>query len=191
MTSEVSVPGASAASTQAAGPGLAGKWKYLLISLLVLALDQWTKWLVELHLPEYSNQPVLPGVFHLSHVRNTGVAFGMFAAHGASGGMIWLVLLGGLALSVIGIFFWRTPADERVLLASLAMVLGGAVGNLLDRVASGAVTDFLLVFIGSYHWPDFNIADSAISIGLVLLVIDSFRTPDTRKSATDPPETTA
>lgn len=172
-------PPSTAGAPAAAAPGLRGKGWYLLISLAVLGLDQWTKWLVELHLPEHASHPVLPGIFHLSHVRNTGVAFGMLAAHGASGGMIWLVLLGAVALTVIGVFFWRTPASDRLLLVALALVLGGAVGNLLDRLASGAVTDFLLVYLGSYHWPDFNVADSAISLGLVLLVLDSFRsTPD-------------
>lgn len=163
--------------TATAHRGMARKARYLLVSLAVLALDQWTKWLVELHLPELTSQPVIPGVFHLSHVRNTGVAFGMLAAHGASGGMIWLILLGASALTVIAWFFWRTPANERLLLVALALVLGGAVGNLLDRLVSGGVTDFLLVYLGSYHWPDFNVADMAISIGLVLLVLDSFRSP--------------
>ena len=171
------------AVTSPAPHGLRGKGWYLVISLAVLALDQWTKWLVELHLPEYSSHPVLPGVFHLSHVRNTGVAFGMLASHGASGGMVWLVLLGAVALTVVGVFFWRTPPSDRLLLVALSLVLGGAVGNLLDRLASGAVTDFLLVYIGSYHWPDFNVADSAISVGLAFLVLDSFRSAPDRAAA--------
>ena len=175
-SSSAAVPEGAPEARGAAG---ARKSPYLLIGLAVLALDQWTKWLIEAHLPEQTSHEVIPGLLHISHVRNTGVAFGMLAAHGASGGMIWLVLLGAVALTVIGVFFWRTPASDRLLLVALALVLGGAVGNLLDRLASGAVTDFLLVYLGSYHWPDFNVADSAISLGLVLLVLDSFRsTPD-------------
>lgn len=148
---------------------------YLLLSLAVLAFDQWSKWWVELHLPLHAAEPVIPGVFYLTHVRNTGVAFGLFAERGAGGGMLLLVLLGMLALAVVGFYFWQTPRASRLLLLALALVLGGAVGNLLDRLAQGAVTDFLGVFLGSYRWPDFNVADSAISIGLVLLLLDSFR----------------
>lgn len=188
MSADLASPALPSPSTVGiTGRGFAKKARFLLVSLAVLALDQWTKWLVELHLPELTSQPVIPGVFHLSHVRNTGVAFGMLAAHGASGGMIWLILLGASALAVIAWFFWRTPAEERLLLVALALVLGGAVGNLLDRLVSGGVTDFLLVYLGSYHWPDFNVADMAISIGLVLLVLDSFRSPS-RPSAPSEPE---
>ena len=148
---------------------------FLLISLAVLALDQWTKWLIESHLPEQSSHEVIPGLLHISHVRNTGVAFGMFANGGRDGSSWVLALFGLVALGLIGWLFARTSAEERGLLAALAMVMGGAVGNLLDRVASGAVTDFIAVYIGSYRWPDFNVADSAISIGLVVILLDSFR----------------
>ena len=84
-------------------------------------------------------------------------------------------LVGLVALGLIAMLFHRTPAKDRGLLAALALVMGGAVGNLLDRVASGAVTDFIAVYIGSYRWPDFNVADSAISVGLVVILLDSFR----------------
>jgi signal peptidase II len=150
------------------------KLRYLLVSLAVIVLDQWTKWLVEVHLPHHSTQPVIPGFFNLTHVRNTGVAFGLFASDGGGGN--WLLTLLGLgALVAVGLYFWYTPSRDRVLLAALALVVGGAVGNLIDRVSSGAVTDFLDVFVGLHHWPSFNIADSAISVGIVLMAIDSFR----------------
>lgn len=165
---ETSVPGAGEKPRARKSP-------FLLISLAVLALDQWTKWLIESHLPEQSSHEVIPGLLHISHVRNTGVAFGMFANGGRDGSSWVLSLFGLVALGLIGWLFARTSAKERGLLAALAMVMGGAVGNLLDRVASGAVTDFIAVYIGSYRWPDFNVADSAISIGLVLILIDSFR----------------
>ncbi|HSM50846.1 MAG TPA: signal peptidase II [Thermoanaerobaculia bacterium] len=159
---------------------------YLLISLAVLALDQWSKWLVERHLPLHAAEPVIPGVFYLTHVRNTGVAFGLFAERGAGGGMLALVLLGFAALTVVGIYFWKTPRESRLLLTSLALVLGGAVGNLLDRIAAGAVTDFLGVFLGSYRWPDFNVADSAISVGLTLLLLESLLPRPAARSAVAP-----
>lgn len=150
------------------------KLRYLLVSLAVMVLDQWTKWLVEVHLPHHATQPVIAGFFNLTHVRNTGVAFGLFASDG--GGGAWLLTALGLgALVAVGLYFWFTPSRDRILLVALALVVGGAVGNLIDRVASGAVTDFLDVYVGLHHWPSFNIADSAISVGIVLMAIDSFR----------------
>src|SRR3954468_21722118 len=152
------------------------KLRYLLVSLAVIVLDQWTKWRVEAHLPHHSTRPVIPGLLNLTHVRNTGVAFGLFASDGGGGGGGWLLTLLGLgALIAVGLYFWFTPSRDRVLLVALALVVGGAVGNLIDRVASGAVTDFLDVYIGIPHWPSFNVADSAISVGIVLMAIDSFR----------------
>ena len=151
------------------------KRRFLLLALAVLALDQWTKWLVEQNLPTPSSREIIPGFLHLSHVRNTGVAFGLLADLGQAGAAWLLALLGLAAISVVAVYFRRTPASETTLLAALALVLGGAVGNLLDRVTAGAVTDFLGVYLGSYRWPDFNVADSAISVGLGLLVLDSFR----------------
>jgi len=151
-----------------------GKLRYLLVSLGVLVLDQWTKWLVEVHLPHHAAQPVVPGFLNLTHVRNTGVAFGLFASDGGSGG--WLLTLLGLgALAAVGLYYWFTPSRDRTLLVALALVVGGAVGNLIDRVSSGAVTDFVDVYVGLHHWPSFNVADSAISVGILLMAIDSFR----------------
>ena len=150
-----------------------GKLRYLLVSLGVLVLDQWTKWLVEVHLPHHTTQPIIPGFLNLNHVRNTGVAFGLFASDVGGG---WLLTLLGLAaLAAVSLYFWFAPTRDRSLLVALALVVGGAVGNLIDRVSSGAVTDFIDVYVGVHHWPSFNVADSAISIGIVLMAIDSFR----------------
>ena len=152
-----------------------GKLRYLFVSLGVITLDQWTKWLVEIHLPQHTAQPILPGFLNLTHVRNTGVAFGLFASHGMNGGSWLLTLLGLAALAAVAIYFWFASVHDRLLLVSLALVVGGAVGNLIDRMSSGAVTDFIDVYVGTWHWPSFNVADSAISIGIVLMAIDSFR----------------
>lgn len=175
MTETAATESASTGSPPAPAAPRTRKSLFLLIALAILALDQWTKWLIESHLPEQSSHEVIPGLLHISHVRNTGVAFGMFANGGRDGSPWLLSLFGLVALGLIAVLFHRTPAKDRVLLAALALVLGGAVGNLFDRISSGAVTDFIAVFIGSYRWPDFNVADSAISIGLVLILIDSFR----------------
>jgi signal peptidase II len=150
------------------------KLRYLLVSVGVIVLDQWTKWLVELHLPHHMAETVIPGFLNLTHVRNTGVAFGLFASDGGGGG--WLLTVLGLgALAAVTLYFWFAPSRDRWLLVALALVVGGAVGNLIDRVTSGAVTDFVDVYVGVHHWPSFNVADSAISIGIVLMAIDSFR----------------
>ena len=162
-----------------------GKLRYLLVSLGVLVLDQWTKWLVEAHLPHHSAQEVIPGFLNLTHVRNTGVAFGLFASEGGGNGLL-LTLLGLGALAAVGVYFWFTPTRDRLLLMALALVVGGAVGNLIDRMSSGAVTDFIDLYVGSHHWPSFNVADSAISIGIVLMAIDSFR-PHPRRQPQEAP----
>lgn len=155
-------------------PSFRGKSAYLVLALVILALDQWTKWLVEAHLPLYGSIPVMPSL-NVTHVQNTGVAFGLFAAHGDVVQTWVLAGLGILALSVVLVYFRRTPREDRILLTALGLVLGGAVGNLLDRIAAGAVTDFVDFYVGTYHWHTFNVADSAITIGLVLMAWDAFR----------------
>jgi len=168
---------AAAARTSAAervrlAERLAGKAPYLLLALAVLALDQWTKWLVELHLPLSAVEPVFPG-FNLTHVRNTGVAFGLFAE---PGGTSWpLALLGLAALTAVAVYFVLAPRRHRLLLTALGLILGGAVGNLLDRLASGAVTDFIDLYVGDFHWYFFNAADSAITVGIALMAFESLR----------------
>jgi signal peptidase II len=161
------------------------KLRYLWVSLAVVVLDQWTKWLVEVHLPWHLAQPIIPGFLNLTHVRNTGVAFGLFAADGVSASWM-LTALGLLALGAVGIYFGVASPRDRALLVALALVVGGAVGNLIDRVASGAVTDFIDVYVGAHHWPSFNVADSAISIGIALMAIDSLRSRKASSAASEP-----
>lgn len=155
-------------------PLRAGKVRWLYLSALVVALDQWSKWWVQDRLPLHVPHPVFPGL-NLTHVENTGVAFGLFAADGRLPVTLTLTLLGLVALGVLGVYFARTPHQDRRLLAALALILGGAVGNLIDRVASGAVTDFVDVYVRSYHWHTFNVADSAITVGTLLIVWDVLR----------------
>ncbi len=167
------------------------KLDYLFLSLAVLVLDQWTKWLVEVHLPHSTSLPILSGFLNLTHVRNTGVAFGLFAAHGAHGATWLLVAMGLVALAAVIFYFRLAPARNRLLLSSLALIVGGALGNLIDRLASGAVTDFIDVYVGHYHWPAFNVADSAITVGIGLMVLDSFRAhrrPETSAEQAAPSE---
>jgi len=148
------------------------KPRFALLSLAVVVLDQWSKWIVELHLPEGAAHPVVPGLLNLVHVRNTGVAFGLFSSD--TGSTSWLLtVLGFAALGAVALYFWLTPGHDRLLLTALSLVAGGAVGNLLDRIAAGAVTDFVDVFVGTHHWPAFNVADSAITIGIALMVLET------------------
>lgn len=161
------------------------KLRYLLISLAILVVDQWSKWWVEQSLPLHMTHSIAPGL-NFTHVRNTGVAFGLFAAqHGEMARTMALTALGLTALGVVLFYFWRTNLEDRVLLASLALILGGAVGNLIDRIAAGAVTDFIDVYVGTYHWHTFNLADSAITIGIGLMLLDVFRSG--RSEAASPP----
>ena len=145
---------------------------YLLLSLFVLVADQWSKWLVERHLPLHQPRELIPGILNFTHVQNTGVAFGLFAANGSGPGTLILTVLGLVALVVVGVYFWRTSTQDRLMLTSLALILGGAVGNLIDRVAAGSVTDFIDAYVGTFHWHTFNVADSAITIGISLMAVE-------------------
>lgn len=151
------------------------KARYLLLSLLVLVLDQWTKSLVEIHLGRHSSFEVIPNLLNFTYVRNTGVAFGLFAANDELSGTLILTALGLLALGFVAYYYWRLESNERLLLLALALVIGGAVGNLLDRIMNGGVTDFIDFYYGTYHWHTFNVADSAITIGIFLMILGSFR----------------
>ncbi len=153
---------------------LGRKIDYLLISLAVLLLDQWSKWLVEAHLPQGATIPILKSCLNFIHVKNTGIAFSLFATHGNLLGSLALSAMGLGALVIIGLYFWRTQEEAKLLLSSLCLILGGAVGNLVDRFFRGEVTDFIDFYIGSYHWYTFNVADSAITVGIVLMSADMF-----------------
>lgn len=149
------------------------KTKLAFLSLGVLIVDQWAKYLAEQYL--FGNAPVVivPGFVDLSYVSNSGIAFGLFAAGSSVAGVAIITALGLLALALVLYYFVNTPETNRVALVALALILGGAVGNLLDRVLSGTVTDFIDVYIGTHHWPTFNAADSAITIGIILIAFDA------------------
>jgi signal peptidase II len=150
-----------------------GKFRFVLLALLVVAIDQWTKWWVEISLEMHEVRQLIPNL-NLTRVSNTGVAFGLLPAHGSLWGTVLLTGLGLVALTVVATFFIRARRSERWLLTGLGLILGGAIGNLIDRILSGAVTDFIDFYVGNYHWHTFNVADSAISIGILFMIIDSF-----------------
>lgn len=159
------------------------KSRFLVLSACVLALDQWSKLWIETSLETHGRLSVLPGFFDLVHVRNTGIAFGLFPSGGELGGTLLLTGLGLAALIVVSLYFRSTPEDEPLLLFALALVLGGAVGNLVDRMLLGAVTDFLDVYVGARHWPAFNVADSGVTVGIVLMLAHGFGPRFRRRSS--------
>jgi signal peptidase II len=164
---------------------LAGRKSRMLgLSLAVLGLDVASKLWVAASLPEFATRSVIPGFLNLTHVRNRGVAFGLFDSLGSYGPPV-LIAAGVGALVVVWLYFRQTESHERLLLWALALILGGALGNLLDRIVNGAVTDFVDVFVGTYHWHTFNVADSAITVGVGLMLLDFLRHRNDEASEAD------
>jgi signal peptidase II len=146
--------------------------KWLWLSLLALVLDQGSKLAIAGSMKLYESIQIMP-FFKLTYVHNTGAAFSFLSE--AGGWQRWF--FAGLALMisvVIAVWLTRLKKHETLLAVALALVLGGAVGNLIDRLAYGYVIDFLDVYYESWHWPAFNIADSAITLGVVLMLAESF-----------------
>lgn len=151
---------------------------YLILSAAVILLDLWTKALVLARIDLHETVPIIPSFFQLVHVRNTGAAFGIGA--NASSRLVPLLLnLGAIAVfCVVVVYALRSAVSDRLLQTGLHLILGGAIGNLLDRFRFGYVVDFLDVYVGNHHWPAFNIADSAICIGIALLFLDMRKKPE-------------
>jgi len=134
-------------------------------------LDQITKWLVLAKMPLYHSIPVIPGCFNLTHIRNPGGAFGFMAAGSQEIRNLLFLGVAVLAMGLIVYFYRSTPRTYPYLAVALAGIFGGAVGNLIDRLRFGEVVDFLDFYLGAYHWPAFNVADSAISVGITVFVV--------------------
>ncbi len=144
---------------------------YLLALVIVLA-DRWTKRLVASHIAMYSHIQIIPGFFRLTHTENTGAAFSLFADSPSHWKTALLIGFSMVAMVIVSVLLWRQARTLTITGIALSLILGGAVGNLWDRVASGRVVDFLLFYFRQYQWPVFNLADSAIVIGAGLLVIE-------------------
>jgi signal peptidase II len=148
---------------------------WLWLSLAVIVLDQATKFLVVRFLELYERVEVLP-ILEFTRLHNTGAAFSMLA--NASGWQRWFFIGLGVVISIVLVaWIWRLPRGLRRLPVALALILGGAIGNVIDRVYHGFVVDFIHAHWGSAYFPAFNIADSAITIGAMLMLIDAFREP--------------
>lgn len=145
---------------------------HFLIAVLVVVLDRASKWVVAGKITLHDSVAVLPGFFRLTHVQNSGAAFGLFAESSSEWKVAILILFSILALAVVSALLWKNSHSMTVTGVGLALILGGAVGNLWDRLLTGHVVDFFDFYLGSYHWPAFNVADSAIVIGALLLVAE-------------------
>ena len=160
------------------------KRKFLLVALAVFVLDHLTKQLVSASPSLHRGVDIIPGFFRLSYVLNSGVAFGIFQESQSAWKPYLLAGLAVLAVVVIMIYSSRMPSDRTLLQAALAVTMGGILGNFIDRLLRGSVVDFIELHIrDSFHWPTFNIADSAITVGIALLMIDALKHPDREISA--------
>ncbi|HEY6370587.1 MAG TPA: signal peptidase II [Candidatus Sulfotelmatobacter sp.] len=145
---------------------------HFILALLVVLLDRWTKRLVAAHVAMYTHIQIIPGFFRITHTENTGAAFSLFAdspSHWKTGLLIGFSLI---AMVIVSVLLWKQVRALTLTGIALSLILGGAVGNLWDRMASGRVVDFLLFYVKQYQWPVFNLADSAIVVGASLLVIE-------------------
>lgn len=157
------------------------RFHYLAISLAIIVFDALTKWLVAARIDLHESITVIPGLFEIVHVRNTGAAFGIGA--NTDSRIVPMLLNGGaiVVFCVVVVYALRTAVTDRMLQVALHLILGGAIGNLVDRFRFGYVVDFIDFYVRDHHWPAFNIADSAICIGIALLFLDMKKQPEEKE----------
>ena len=154
---------------------------YLIVALAVILVDAVTKWLVAMHIDLHETIPLIPNLFQLVQVRNSGAAFGI-GANAESQAVPLLLNIGAIGVfCLVVVYAFRSSVSDRLLQTGLHLILGGAIGNLLDRFRLRYVIDFLDFYVTlngrDYHWPAFNVADSAICIGIGLLFLDMRKKP--------------
>jgi signal peptidase II len=155
---------------------------HIIIAGLIVLCDRMTKWLVSQKIALSDSVDVIPGVFRLTHVQNQGAAFGLFADYPSEWKAAMLIMFSLAALAVVSALLWKNGKALNTTAIALSLVFGGALGNLWDRIVSGRVIDFLDFYFGSHHWPAFNIADSAIVVGALLLLSEIFLAPQEEKA---------
>ena len=148
---------------------------FLIPMALIVGLDQLTKWYVSSVMPLHASYPVIDGFFSITYVRNPGAAFGFLANAVPLFRSTFLIAVSTAAIVMILYYLSRNRIAGTMIICALSLIVGGAAGNLIDRVMLGSVIDFVDLYAGSWHWPAFNVADSAISVGAALLVIELFR----------------
>jgi len=144
--------------------------RLVIVAGIVILADQIPKALILEYLPLHKNIPVIAGIFNITHVLNPGGAFGLMAHMSVVVRTVIFLFVSSLAVGLIFYFYVKTPRRYALLAAGFALIFGGAIGNLIDRVRMGMVVDFIDVYIGKYHWPAFNIADSAITVGIFIFL---------------------
>jgi signal peptidase II len=145
---------------------------HFLIALLVIVLDRATKWTIARRLSLHDSVTVIPGFFRIIHTENPGAAFGIFADSPSEWKVGLLIVFSIIALLIVSALLWKNSHALTSTGIGLSLIMGGAVGNLWDRLVSRHVVDFLLFYIGPHQWPAFNVADSAIVVGAGLLVFE-------------------
>ncbi|MGH7927228.1 MAG: signal peptidase II [Candidatus Binatia bacterium] len=138
--------------------------------VFIVVADQITKLIVDRSMPLYHSIPVIEGFFNLTYIRNTGAAFGIFSGSAAAFRLPFLIIFSLVAIGFVVTMLRRLPDDHTGLITALSFIIGGAIGNLIDRIAYGEVIDFLDLYWGRYHWPAFNLADSFITVGVLITV---------------------
>jgi signal peptidase II len=141
----------------------------------VLAFDRLTKWFIETRVSFFDPLKIIPGFFDIVRSENSGVAFGLFSESTSQWRTLLLVVISLAAVIGVSVLLWRPDRLDRFSRWGFALILGGAAGNVVDRILYGHVTDFLLLYIRDYQWPAFNVADSAIVVGSVLLALGLLR----------------
>ena len=145
---------------------------HFLIALFVIALDRVTKWTIARRLSLHDSIQIIPGFFRIIHAENPGAAFGIFADSPSQWKIAMLIGFSIVAMVIVSALLWKNSHTMTSTGVGLALILGGAVGNLWDRLVSHQVVDFLLFYVGQHQWPAFNVADSAIVVGAGLLVFE-------------------
>jgi len=146
----------------------------LFVSGILIVTDQYTKFMVSLHIPLNYSIKVVEGFFNLTHIRNSGVAFGLFASQQSEYKALMFIAISTIAIIAILVIFHQTPKEKKMVQTGLILIFSGAIGNLIDRILHGEVIDFVDFFINRHHFPAFNIADSCITVGVIMMVIDLF-----------------
>ena len=155
--------------------GLSNKYFLLfVISGVLIVVDQYTKFMVTLHIPLNYSVEVIEGLFNLTHIRNSGVAFGLFADQQSEYKALIFIVISTIAILAILIIFHQNPKEKKLVQTGLILIFSGAIGNLIDRTLHGEVIAFFDFVINGHHFPAFNIADSCITIGVALMVVDLF-----------------
>jgi signal peptidase II len=155
--------------------GLRNKYFLLfVVSGVLVVMDQYTKFMVALHIPLNYSVEVIEDIFNLTHIRNSGVAFGLFASQQSEYKALMFIIISTIAILAILVIFHQNPKEKKLVQVGLILIFSGAIGNLIDRTLHGEVIDFFDFVISGYHFPAFNIADSCITVGVALMVVDLF-----------------